>query len=463
MIFHFPYKRTKMNRSTGYSRRFFSYTLVMISAILAFLVIEKISVIGSLNAATPTELNRFFIQAARKAQPSVVNIIIYQVRIKKGEKHYSKVGYGSGTIITKSGYVITNYHVVKKGNFYQITLYDGTECEVQKMKNGKYFIGDVKTDIALLKIDESDTLDLKPIEIDNSNHLSEGEWVIAIGNPYGLRQSVTCGIVSSKGRNDIGFADIEDFIQTDVPINPGNSGGPLINLQGKLVGINTAIRTMSGGYQGISFAIPSNIVKQVSNELIRYGRVRRGWLGFIAREKKIYLNGVKKVVEIISVIKASPAEFSGIRKGDVIKEINSRRIHSLGELVKSIGNKPVGSKLAITVSRDGHLFEYSLILREKTKHKHLQRGLRSLYSLYGIDLDENARRGDVIISYLSPMGVAYQNGLKKGDVIISINGIDISTIEDIINVFYRSKSMIKRVEIYRGVRQYTFEFTGEMD
>lgn len=461
MIFHFPYKRTKMNSSRWYFRRFLSYTLVMMCTVSALILIEKTSA-TSLNAATPTELNRFFIKAARKAQPSVVNIIIYQVRIKKGEKHYSKVGYGSGTIITKSGYVITNYHVVKKGNFYQITLYDGTECEVQRMKNG-YFIGDVKTDIALLKIDESDTLDLKAIEIDNSNNLSEGEWVIAIGNPYGLRQSVTCGIVSSKGRNDIGFADIEDFIQTDVPINPGNSGGPLINLQGKLVGINTAIRTMSGGYQGISFAIPSNIVKQVSNELIRYGRVRRGWLGFIAREKKIYLNGVKKVVEIISVIKDSPAEFSGIRKGDVIKEINSRRIHSLGELVKSIGNKPVGSKLAITVSRGGHLFEYSLILREKTKHKHLQRGLRSLYSLYGIELDENSRRGDVIISYLSPMGVAYQSGLKKGDIIISINGIDIATIEDFINVFYKSKSMIRRVEIYRGVRQYTFEFTDEMD
>ncbi len=463
MMYHNLFKSLKMNRPTRYPRKFFSYTLIVINTILTFILIGNITVIGNLNAATPAELNRFFIKAARKAQPSVVNIIIYQVRTKNGEKYYSKVGYGSGTIITKSGYVITNYHVVKKGNFYQITLNDGTECEVQKIKNGKYYIEDVKTDIALLKIDDSDLLDLKPIEIDNSNHLSEGEWVIAIGNPYGLRQSVTCGIVSSKGRNDIGFAYIEDFIQTDVPINPGNSGGPLINLQGKLVGINTAIRTISGGYQGISFAIPSNIVRQVSNELIRYGRVRRGWLGFIAREKKIYITRVKTIMEVISVIKDSPAEFSGIRKGDVIKEINGRKIHSLGELVKSIGNKPVNSKLAITVSRDGHLFEYSLILREKTKHRHLQRGLRSLYSLYGIELDENSRRGDVIISYLSPMGVAYQNGLKKGDVIVSINGINIATIEDIINVFYKSKSMIQRVEIYRGVRQYKFEFTDERD
>jgi serine protease Do len=460
MMYH---KSLKMNRPTRHPRRFFSCTLIVINTILTFILIDRISIIGSLNAATPTELNRFFVKAARKAQPSVVNIIIYQVRTKNGEKYYSKVGYGSGTIITKSGYVITNYHVVKKGNFYQITLHDGTECEVQKIKNGKYYIGDVKTDIALLKIDESDILDLKPIEIDNSNHLSEGEWVIAIGNPYGLRQSVTCGIVSSKGRNDIGFADIEDFIQTDVPINPGNSGGPLINLQGKLVGINTAIRTITGGYQGISFAIPSNIVRQVSNELIRYGRVRRGWLGFIAREKKIYITGVKTVVEVISVIKDSPAESSGIRKGDVIKEINGMKIHSLGELVKSIGNKPVNSKLAITISRDGHLFEYSLILREKTKHRNLQRGLRSLYSLYGIELDETSRRGDVIISYLSPMGVAYQNGLKKGDVIISVNGTNTATIEDIINVFYKSKSVIQRVEIYRGVRQYKFEFTDERD
>ena len=158
MMYHNLFKSLIMNRPTRYPRRFFSFTLAVINTILAFILIEKITVIGSLNAATPAELNRFFIKAARKAQPSVVNIIIYQVRTKNREKYYSKVGYGSGTIITKSGYVITNYHVVKKGNFYQITLNDGTECEVQKIKNGKYYIGDVKTDIALLKIDESDIL-----------------------------------------------------------------------------------------------------------------------------------------------------------------------------------------------------------------------------------------------------------------------------------------------------------------
>lgn len=410
-----------------------------------------------IRAAPPIALNKYFIEAAQKAQPCVVNIIIYRTFQKRGKTYYSKVGYGSGTIMTKSGYVITNYHVVRKGNFYQIILHDGTECEVRKIGKDTYYLADIKTDLALLKIDESDILDLTPITFGNSQRLSQGEWVIAIGNPYGLRQSVTCGIVSSKGRNDIGFADIEDFIQTDVPINPGNSGGPLINLEGKLVGINTAIRTVSGGYQGISFAIPSNIVKQVCAELINYGRVRRGWLGFIARERKIYHNGEKIIVEVLSVIKGSPAEYSDIKKGDVIKEINGRRIQSLGELVKSIGNKPVGSKLEITVSRDGQLYTFNLILREKRKHKHLQRGLRTLFSRYGIELDENARTGEVIISYLSPMGIAYQNGLKKGDIILSLNATPVSSLDDIIAVFLRSH-VIREVEIYRGTRQYTFHF-----
>ena len=400
--------------------------------------------------------NEYFVRAAKCAKISVVNITIYLISNEKGKRSLSKVGYASGTIISRSGYVVTNYHVLEKGNFFQITLYNGVECEVEQFHGGKYYIADEKTDIALLKIEEGEST-LTPIIFEDSSSLSEGEWVLAIGNPYGLKQSITCGIVSSKGRNDIGFADIEDFIQTDVPINPGNSGGPLVNLLGRLVGINTAIRTVSGGYQGISFAIPSNIVKQVCNELISYGRVRRGWLGFLARERKVY-EGRNSFIEVISVMKKSPADISGIQKGDIIREIDGEKISTLGGLIKSVGNKPVGSKLQITVSRNGELYKYCLILREKQIHKNIQRGLKRLFSLYGIEVGENARTGNVVISYLSPMGIAYQNGLKRGDVVISLNGKNISTLDRFVKVFIKHRYSISKLEVYRDSKLFTIEF-----
>lgn len=411
-------------------------------------------------ASAPAELNRLFTGAVRQAKPSVVSIIVYQVKEKNGKKDYVRAGYGSGTIISRSGYVVTNYHVVQKGNLPRVIFPDGTEAAVHLFNNRDYYLADYKTDIAVLKIEEPENLDFEPITFEDSNDLLEGEWVIAIGNPFGLRQSITCGIVSSKGRNDIGFADIEDFIQTDVPINPGNSGGPLINLQGKLVGINTAIRTISGGYQGISFAIPSNIVRQVSQELMKYGRVRRGWLGFLARERKTGY-GEKGAVEVISVIRNSPAEVSGIRSGDLIREVDGEKIASLGELIRSVGNKPVGSKLVLTISREGQLREYHLSLREKQAYQNIQRGLKSLFSLYGFELDENGSANEVIISYLSPMSLGYQSGLKRGDAIASVNGRKVGNLEEFIKIFFKSRSRISLLEIRRESRYFQIEFPGE--
>ncbi|MDY6934783.1 MAG: trypsin-like peptidase domain-containing protein [Spirochaetota bacterium] len=416
----------------------------------------------NLYAGRHNGFNSLFIDAAKYAKPSVVSIIISQRLEKNGKRYLSKVGYGSGTIISKNGYVITNYHVLKKGNFFQVILYDGTECEILKLSHDKYYIADEKTDLALLKIEDVENISITPIVFEDSSNLLEGEWVLAIGSPFGLRQSITSGIVSSKGRNDIGFADIEDFIQTDVPINPGNSGGPLVNLYGKLVGINTAIRTISGGYQGISFAIPSNIVEQVCHELIKYGRVRRGWLGFLARDRRIHNTHGNGFVEVISVIRGSPADMAGICKGDIVKEVDGDRILNIAELIKAVGNKPVGAKLKITTSRDGELYDFCLILREKSIHQNIQRRLKRLFSIYGIELDENAKTGDVVVSYLSPMGIAYQNGLKRGDSVISLNKIDVSTLEKFVNVFYKSRCRIIQMAIYRDSRLYKIEFINNL-
>ncbi len=407
------------------------------------------------------ELNSVFIKAVEKAKPTVVNIITYTDVGGGKEKSLIKAGYGSGTIISKHGYIITNYHVLKKGGYYRVILYDGKECESLNFPNGKYYIADEKTDIALLMIDENEITHINPISVADSNELSEGEWVIAIGNPYGLRQSITSGIVSSKGRSDIGFADIEDFIQTDVSINPGNSGGPLINLDGLLVGINTAIRTKSGGFQGISFAIPSNIVKQVCSELINYGRVRRGWIGFLVKDKNISDGGEKRVLEVMSVIKNSPAEASGIRKGDIIKEIDGKSISSIGELVNSVSYKPIGSEIDISISRSGKIYEYAVILREKKVYKNIRRALETVYLKYGIELDKNSATSDVVISYLSPMSNGYQSGLEKGDTILSINGISVPTLEEFINVCYRYEYNIRILKIYRNSDFFTVKLIND--
>ncbi|NLV68783.1 MAG: trypsin-like serine protease, partial [Spirochaetes bacterium] len=249
-------------------------------------------------SAEPGSFNEYFIRASTSVKPSVVNIIAYQKKFREGKVRLLRVSYGTGTIISSGGYVVTNYHVVKKGEYFRIICSDGSNYEISKFEDGSSFHADLKTDLAVLRIDSNSEKSFTPIKFADSNNLNEGEWVIAIGNPYGLKQSITAGIVSSKGRDNIGFSDIEDFIQTDVSINPGNSGGPLVNLYGEMVGINTAIRSASGGFQGISFAIPSNIVRQVCQDLIAYGRVRRGWLGFIARETSSSGIRDRKTVEV---------------------------------------------------------------------------------------------------------------------------------------------------------------------
>ncbi|MBN2039050.1 MAG: trypsin-like peptidase domain-containing protein [Spirochaetes bacterium] len=410
--------------------------------------------------AAEFEINRSFTGAVEKTKAAVVNIISYTNEGKNSERKLVKSGFGSGTIISEKGYIVTNYHVLRKGSYYHIVLYNGKECEPLSFSDDRYYLFDDKTDIAIMLIDQKDISNINPIIFADSNDLMEGEWVIAIGNPYGLMQSITCGIVSSKGRSDIGFADIEDFIQTDVSINPGNSGGPLINLNGRLVGINTAIRTRSGGFQGISFSIPSNIVRQVAQELVNYRRVRRGWLGFIAKEQSMSGSGGRKILEIVTVINKSPAEECGIEKGDIIKEIDNKQINSLGELVNAVSYKPIGSELNINISREGKLHEFRLILREKNVYKKIQKVLEDIYSIYGIELDRNSITGDVVISYISPMSVGYQSGLKKGDNIFSLNDSTVSSLEEFIRLFKKYRFKISKMEVYRKPDYYTVIFNN---
>ncbi len=429
----------------------------MAQAILTLLsVISAVTLFGAAvpGSAGPDTFNTSFINAADSVKNSVVSISIYDRKDGGTEGNYKKIAYGSGTII-EDGYIVTNYHVVMKGDYFQVLLKDGMPLELEKFENGKLYLADQKTDLALLKIRDPDSMPLRPVSFDDSRRLREGEWVLAIGNPYGLRQTITGGIVSSKGRDNIGFADIEDFIQTDVSINPGNSGGPLINLKGKLVGINTAIRSESGGFQGISFAIPSNLVKQVCYELIRHGRVRRGWIGFLVKEKRSGIGKEESFLKIVSVIRNSPAESAGLLTGDIIRKVDGEKITTLGSLIRSVGNKPVGTTIEISLSRNGRLEEVSLMLRERTVYKRIRTAMNRLFMLYGIEIDENSQTGGVVISDVSPKSILYN--LKKGDVILSMDGKKISSLDSFMRIFDKSGARIGRITVNRDSRVFDIQ------
>jgi S1-C subfamily serine protease len=395
----------------------------------------------------PDKFNSYFIKASEIAKPSVVNIIVYEKKITNSKPSLIKVSYGTGTIISKNGFIVTNFHVVKKGDFFKIICSNGSEYQLQPFKNGKYYVSDHKTDLALLKLDNRHSESFTPLKLGDSNMLNEGEWVIAIGNPYGLKQSITAGIVSSKGRNNIGFTDIEDFIQTDVSINPGNSGGPLINLHGEMVGINTAIRSASGGFQGISFAIPSNIVKQVCYDLTSFGRVKRGWLGLVAREKNISTNKDSKIIEVISVLRNSPSDIAGIKQGDIIKEIDNEKIETLGGLMKIIGNKTVGSRIEIILSRNGRIYNTKFVLREKEDYVRIQNELEQLFQSYGVEIDEDAITGNIVVTYISPRSPHKE--IMEGDIIIALNNKKISSLEKFIEKYKSSERKIHKLSVLR--------------
>ena len=237
-------------------------------------------------------------------------------------------GLGSGVIVSKDGYILTNNHVVAGAEKIRVTLSD-------KRKFKAKIVGtDKKTDVAVIKIAAHN---LPVAKLGNSDKVKVGEFVLAIGNPFRLSHTVTAGIISAKGRSNVGLAEYEDFIQTDAAINPGNSGGALVNLQGEVIGINTAIATLSGGYQGIGFAIPINMAKEVMDQLISKGKVIRGWLGVIIQDIDSDMAdalGLKKAEGVVvgDVKKNSPAEKGGVKRGDVIILFDNQRVENAVEL-----------------------------------------------------------------------------------------------------------------------------------
>ena len=264
-------------------------------------------------------------------------------------KESKQTSLGSGVIVRKDGYILTNYHVIKDAAQIKIRLWD------QRILTGKVIGTDPKTDLAVVKVDAHD---LPVLKMGRSGDMKVGETVMAIGIPFGLNQTVTSGIVSAVGRANVGIADYEDFIQTDAAINPGNSGGALVNVRGELIGINTAIFSTTGGYQGVGFAIPSDMAKVVMKDLIEKGKVTRGWLGVAIQQLTPELAkefGLKTQTGVLvgDVTEKSPAEKAGIKRGDVIVKYNGKTISDPGELRNLVSETPPNTVSDIELLRGG--------------------------------------------------------------------------------------------------------------
>jgi serine protease Do len=280
------------------------------------------------------------------------------------------VPLGSGVVVSSDGYVLTNNHVVgDSGPEFTVGLADKRELRARVVGTDPW------TDIALLKVNATG---LPVIPWGDSSRLKVAEWVLAIGNPFQLNQTVTLGIVSAIGRTNVGVAAYEDFIQTDAAINRGNSGGALINARGELVGINTAIYSQSGGYQGVGFAVPSNLARKVMNDLIKYGQVRRGTLGYLqVREINEGLAQrlevpVAKGVLVERMTRDSSAYDAGIRPGDVIVSLNGKPIEDVGQLLRLVADAPIGGSVTVGAFRDGRKVEFRptvVALRQRTERQ----------------------------------------------------------------------------------------------
>jgi serine protease Do len=279
-----------------------------------------------------------------------------------GPRDRRSMSLGSGVIISSDGYIVTNNHVIGENVRASSTEVTASLPDKREVR-GKIIGTDPATDIALVKVNVSG---LPTVPWGDSSQLKVGEWVLAIGSPFQLSQTVTAGIVSATGRAQLGFADYEDFIQTDAAINPGNSGGALLNTRGELVGINTGIFSQSGGYQGIGFAVPSNLARRVVSDLMNYGEVRRGSIGYIGIEKLTTQlaeevgapNTEGALVSRMS--RGSEAYDAGLRPGDVIVAVNNQKILDPGQFARVVADSKIGSTAQVKVVRNGRAMEFKL-------------------------------------------------------------------------------------------------------
>jgi len=359
-----------------------------------------------------------------------------------GTRHYSQIGMGSGVIIAADGYIVTNNHVINDATDIEVTLNN------KKIYKAKLIGADPTSDIALLKIDAHD---LSYITLGDSDTVKVGEWVLAVGNPYNLTSTVTAGIISAKGRDLEGNSSIDSFLQTDAAVNPGNSGGALVNTRGELIGINTAISSMTGSFVGYSFAVPSNIAKKVIEDLMEFGNVQKAILGINGVELNSELADKLNIENtngfyISNVIENSGAQKSGLKTNDVIVKLDNVKIASFADLSGFISTKRPNDVINVSFLRNGKLQDVNvtLIKQEVAKISALSLDLENLSKeeLKKLNISNGVRITDITNKELLYYGV------KKGYVITSINNNKVYSIDDVSNMIAnKSSNEVLRIEM----------------
>ena len=428
--------------------------LVILTAAVFFLISQMAQ--PDAQAADPVRLvPETFSQVAEQASPAVINIST--VRKATPSSFYSPFGpndprrefferffgdrmprravpqrsLGTGFIIDPSGLAVTNNHVVENAEEIRVTMADGKEYEAKVLGR------DPKTDLALIKIQAKK--DLPYLTLGNPDKVKIGDWVVAIGNPFGLEHTVTAGILSARGRV-IGAGPYDDFLQTDASINPGNSGGPLLNMEGQVVGINTAI--VAGG-QGIGFAIPADMAKNVMAQLKDGGKVVRGWLGVVIQNvtedlaKSFGLSEAKGAL-VADVSDSGPAEKAGLKRGDVIVGFNGQDIESSSQLPAVVAKTPVGDRVDVDIIRNGKTKTLSVRIGElkeesvaevESQTEDMGLAVRELTPELAARMKLDQKEG-VVITNVDPNGKAAESGLRPGDIILEINNKPIKDMAD---------------------------------
>ena len=358
---------------------------------------------------------------------------------------------GSGVIVdAKRGLVLTNNHVIANAVQITVTLRDGRQLEAEVVGT------DPETDVAVIKMPAENLVDIKPAD---SDALRVGDFVVAIGNPFGLGQTVTSGIVSALGRSGLGIEGYEDFIQTDASINPGNSGGALVNLRGELVGINTAIFSQSGGNIGIGFAIPINLALQITEQLLETGEVKRGFLGVSLQDISPALAeafGLEQQSGAIinEVLDSSPASKAGLKIGDIVISIDGKKILNSNDVANRIGLLPVGEIIKFKVLRNGKQLEFIVTVDERTQISTEPKSINELLEGVSVgDIQQDSsyfgKVEGVIVANVARGSIAWRGGLRAGDVITSVNKSPVKTLQAFLKAVDRKEDSLLFL-IFRG-------------
>lgn len=429
----------------------------------AFNIIFMLGLFTSLHSYAATPLDNSLAPMLQKVLPAVVNIraqikvldysTLNRLQREQGnpDNNGKFISIASGVIVdADKGYILTNAHVIEDAVSVTVTLNDGRHY------NAKIIGTDKASDIAVIQIKSKN---LVALPMGDSNNLKVGDFVAAIGNPFGLNESVTSGIVSALGRTTLGIESYENFIQTDAPINPGNSGGAMVNTSGQLVGINTAILAPDRGSIGIGFAIPSNMAKSVMLQLIQYGNVRRGALGIGAEDitpelASAFNLGDHKGSVVTQVMPSSPAQKAGLQVGDIITSVNGASVKNANDVVNAIAFLRVDSKASITFLRNNKESTVTTVITDPQKRQQEEETLDPL--LYGVGLKnftlESPVHGDVkgvLVVSVEEDSNAWHADLRQGDVITSANQQKITNIDELKKIAHSAKDSML-LHILRG-------------